>query len=456
MSGESRSGTRRHFVAAVAAAGLGLGTVGSFRRGDAETESPASTTRRETSTVTAAAAESEADSGISEANAEGDRSDALTRTPILGANLNGRPHRLLNNFELIDASNTTWVRAFLDVRNKLADGTAPENDPDVRALRRAARERNCSLVVSLKWDFAASWGDKEPARVPQPGSTDERALCRCARRYLDAIGVPLDVVVLGNEPMWETPAADIRVENPPIVRFTRAVKEHLVQYGDHGDPAYLVGSFNRAHDDDVRTRQFAHFYRELFEMAREDEDVDGVDLHIHYDRFAEAEKTVAVARDELLDGTIIVTEFSPVWRYARNVNTPISEFEAGERFALDHDLPAETTAVEYFEYAKRNPRPPEELGEFYDAMPWYNANHVEDVYDLFSEFGVSVATFGLLQGIGMRNEDWSENWTPFHINFLSQPALMRAESGVERTAHPLYIDDYRRRTGRDSSTAADA
>ena len=442
--------TRRRFVAGVAAAGagfgvagLGIGGTGAGERGaggsgddGASRSSP--TARRESATT---ADDDEADRG-------GDAgTEEPTETPVVGANLNGRPRRLLGDFELLDASGTTWVRAFLDVRKKLADGTDPANDPDVLALRRAAREHDCKLVVSLKWDFKANWGDKKPTRVPSPNSEYERRLCRCAAEYLGHIG-EVDVVVLGNEPMWETLEPDIAVEDPPLLRFTRTVKDYLVREGDHGSPRYLVGAFNRIYDDGVR-RRFAHFYREAFALAHEDEDVDGVDLHIHYDGLDEAEEMLALARAELPKGTLTVTEFCPVFRYARHVDDPLSASEGGERFARDHGLPAETTAVEYFEYAKRNPRPPEEITEFYDAVPWYNVNHVEDMYGLFADFGVDVGTFGLLQGRGMRNEDWTDGWSPFHINFLFQPALMRADRGVEHTANLHYIDNYRRRTVRE-------
>ena len=451
----SRPVTRRRFVAAATAV-ASLGTVGLLSGGNdaggraderavaaAAGDGTPSSTHVESATPPAESA-TEAHAADSDADER-----ATVDAPVLGANLNGRPRRLLNRFELIDASDTKWVRAFLDVRKKLAAGTPPERDPDVLALRRAARERDCKLIVSLKWDFKANWGDKKPMRVPPADSRYERELCRCAARYLAAIDAPVDIVVLGNEPMWETLPADIGVADSPLLRFTRTAKEHLVRHGDHGDPSYLVGAFNRLHDDRIRERRFGHFCRETFEMVREDEDVEGVDLHLHYDVLAEAEEMLTVARAELPDGTLTVTEFSPMLRYARHVHDPLSASTAGERFALDRGLPPEMTAVEYFEYAKRNPRSPEELADFYDAMPWYNADHVEDIYALFSEFGVSVGTFGLLQGEGMRNEDWTTGWQPFHINFLFQPALLRADRGIEHTAHPRYIDDYRRRTERD-------
>ena len=452
-NGDQRDTTRREFLAGAIVAGLSVGFAGGLggatstvrttplgSGGDPSRDSPDPSTG-----PVAASSNDTAEGDWDQAAVE--RAVSQAGTSVLGANLNGRPHRLGDNFELLDASETTWVRAFLDVRAKLADETPPEDDPDVVALRRAARELNCKLIVSLKWDFKANWGDKEPASVPPSGSEAERNLCQCAVRYLRSIGAPVDVVVLGNEPMWETLDDDIKVDDPPVVRFTRTAKAHLVEDGDHGDPTYLVGAFNRAHHDGTRTREFPQFYRGMFDFVRADEDVDGIDLHVHYGSFAQAEKTVAVARRALPEATITATEFSPVWRYKRHVGTPITEFEAGEQFASEYDLSGGTTAVDYFEYAKRNPRPPAELADFYDAMPWYNVDHLAEVHDLFSRYGVSVGTLGFLQSLDMRNADWTGDWPPFHINFLYQPALTRTDDGVQSTAHPQYLEDYRERTG---------
>lgn len=428
--------TRRGFLSAVVTAGVGLGTVGTgLGDGGAGQLSSGNGGHSQTPTATP----------TDEATMDGEPIDA----PVIGANLNGRPHRLLENLDLLEASGTTWVRAFLDVRAKLADGGDPGTDPDIVALRRAARERDCNLIVNLKWDFAANWGDKAPMRVPESGSSGERDLCACAAEHLAAIDAPVDVVVLGNEPMWETLDGDIKTEDAPILRFTRTVKDHLLNRGAHGEPQYLVGALNRAHDEHVRTQQYPDFYRQLTRLAREDGDIDGVDLHLHFDRLSEAETMLAVAREAVPDGTILATEFSPVFRYERHIHEPIDASPSGERFRRAHGLPAGITAVEYFERAKRNPRPAGELADFYAAMPWYNVNHVEDLYELFADYDVSVGTFGFLQGEGMRHEDWTDGWQPFHINFLYQAALTGADE-LSGTANRHYLEDYRRLAGSDA------
>jgi len=434
-------------LASAASAGVGLGAFGALFGWDGPRIAPPAGARGTAAPGTTGDAGRPGDGASTDSADSDERPARRSGSSVVGANLNGRPRRLLDGHELIDASDTRWVRAFLDVREKQASATPPADDPDVLALRQVARERACHLVVSLKWDFAARWGDKPPMAVPRPDSAAERDLFRTATECLEAIGADLDVVVLGNEPMWETRAGDIRVDDPPIVGFTRNAKDHLVRHGDHGDPTYLVGAFNRNDSDRMRERVYPQFYEGMYDFVREDGDVDGVDLHLHFVGLADAEGMIAAAREALPDGVITATEFSPMWRYVRHVAEPIGTSESGARFARDHDLPPTTTAVDYFEAAKRDPRSPEEVAAFYEAMPWYNTSHVADVCALFDDYGVSVGTLGFLAGLGMRNEDWTDDWAPFHINMLFQPVLMRADRGIEHTALPPYVEDYRARTG---------
>lgn len=359
-------------------------------------------------------------------------------TATFGANMNGWPRPLNHNMDLVDASNTTWVRAFFDIRKKNHNGIHPKNDPDVVALRRAKREKDCKLIVSLLWDFKGLFGNKSSMNVPRPGSRREVELRRCATRYLRNIGVPVDVVVLGNEPMWETKREDVRVENPPIVRFTRNVKDHLIRHGDHGNSTYLVGSLNRLDDDVVREEQYPEFFQGMFDMARYDDDVDGVDLHIHYEWHREAREMVKIARNRLPNGVLTATEFSPVYRYERGVTDKIRSSESGREFLREYDHPWDWTALDYFDFAKNHPRPRSEFHDFYDAMPWYWTKHLQMNHRLFERFDVSVATLGFLLGPGMRDTHWGPNWKPFPINHLFQSAMIQG-----RGDHPHFFDEYR-------------
>ena len=360
------------------------------------------------------------------------------RSLDVGGSVHGRAHRLGDDLDLIGRSGTEWIHAFLDVRRKYDDDVDPWRDPDVRALRRASREEGAKLLVTLQWNFIGIFGDLEAERVPAPGSERERGLIEYAGRLLEAIDEPIEILVLGNEPVWEAMDADIKANPAPIVRFTRELKTYLVEHAPPGDPRLLVGAFNRLYDtvwDD-----YQDFFRQFFDLARQDDDVDGVDLHVHYYARSQARRMFDVARREFPEGTITVTEFSPVFRYFDHVDTPIAEFEGGDRFAARYGVEEDTTVTEYFEAAKDDLLSPREIADFYAAMPWYNVHFVADMYDLLSDFDVEVGTFGFLVEDDVHNVVWDEDWSPFPLNCLFQPALVDSEHG----AHPYYIEDFRR------------
>lgn len=372
---------------------------------------------------------------------EGGTARTVTNSTTIGGTLNGHPRILRNSFNLLEDSKTSWIHGFLDVRGKYEDGTAPKDDPDVEALRRAAAEHDTSIAISLLWDFKGTFG-KDKENVPEPDSRRERALFEYATKLLQALDHPPEIIVLGNEPMWETPEEDVHGRDLAIVPFTRNLKDHLVEHFQTDSSKLLVGSLNRLHDGFLE-RYFPHLRREFFDMARNDDDIDGIDLHVHFKKSENAEEMIATAREEVPNGIITTTEFSPAGRYNKNKDTQIGQSEPGKRFATHYDHPEDMTVQEYFQLAIDQPRPRNEMADFYDAMPWYNVGFVEDLWQLLKKYDVSVGFTLFMLGPGLGNTNWPRVWTPYPLNGLYQGPLINTENG----AHPHYLSDYRIRAG---------
>ncbi len=420
---------RRHFLALGTAAVAGC-TDGTWQMGGGDT-------RVERGTSTSAGRDREPLPETDDSTAEADDGAATTS---IGGSLNGRARRLAGDLHLIEKSNTQWLHAFLDVRGKYEGDTPPEHDPEVKTLREVSAETDVNLIVSLNWDFVGLFGDKEKVRVPSPGSSRERALFEYATELLTAIEHPVNTILLGNEPIWETADADIYGRNPALVPFTRRLKEHLLQNYTLGDPRLFVGSFNRLYQDYRRT-DYRHLYDQLFEMARSDDDIAGVDLHIHYETYSEARTMVQVARREVPNAAITATELSPIWRYDKKIDIPLYKFRGGREFAEKYGYPADMRPLDYFEGAKDDRRAPKEMGDFMKTMPWYNVRFVEDMYQLLSKYNVEVGTFGFLLDETVQHTEWTKHWRPFQINYLFQRGLIDSKDGT----HPYYIHDYRNR-----------
>lgn len=402
---------------------------------------PATTRRRVLRTATAAATGGLLLSGTSDA-ASAAVTPSQRGTPIIGANVNGGAP-ILNANGLVERSNTTHVRARLDIREKAHNGTAPDNDPDVEALRQAAREHDCTLIISLLWDFAGQFG-KSSVSVPAGGSQRDRTLKRTAAKYLRALGDAVDTVVLGNEPLWETRDDDLSGDPAPFIQFVRRVKAHLDGPTELlGGPAYLVGALNRLYDEPVR-RNHSTFLDQMFELARSEE-FEGLDLHVHYDTFDEAETMVRIGREEVPNGRLDVTEFSAVHRYHRHMDATLGTWDRGQAFAAEYGYAPSTTVFDYVRAAANTPRPRDEIGTFYRVMPWYNPDQIEDLRTLFTKFAVDFGGIGFAHGYRARQKHFDAGWRqwPFHLNQLFQPGIIQAPDGIQSAPHPLFMDDYR-------------
>lgn len=372
--------------------------------------------------------------------------------PVLGGNLNGEPYRFERTYADIqrplEESRTPLIRAFFDVPLMVGEED-PYEHPDVAVIRNAAGA-GFDTVLSLKWDFKGIHQyDGEP--IPEPGSAREQELFEYATGIIDAVNADSDgtenqYVVLGNEPMWETQEADQYYRNGsvPIVEFMDNLKEHLsTHYDEHypdRDVPLLLGAINRL---DERRTQRIPMVREFLERARTDDDIAGIDLHLHYDDLSQAAAMLDHARTAIGDDSMLfVTEYSPVFRYKQHVNDPLGTTTMGQTFASKYGRSPDMQVDEYIQAAKQEQISRDEWTDFIQSMDWFNEDFVNHTYRLFSHYGVDVATVGFTQYAVMRNEDWTrDTWLPFHINFLYLPAIV--EGAVDAYNEP-YMKDYRR------------
>ena len=360
----------------------------------------------------------------------------LTATPVddepagasIGVSAHGRPWRINDRMGLIDESGTEWLHAFLDVRRLFFTDVDLENHPNIRALRRASRDHGARLFVSLQWNFIGIFGEQDSIHIPDPNSRREQEMIRFAVEVLEAIGEPVAVVGLGNEPIWETIDADFMGEDAPMIPFIRRMTDHVTREYTVGEPRFIHGAFNRLYSEYVR-EEYATFNRRLLELARDHDRVDGIDLHIHYASLEDAERMLGIARQWYPDGMITTTEFSPIWRYDQHKREQIRSYPGGVEFLREYGIPGDVQVDEYLELKKETPMSHEEAEDFYGTMPWYNVNFVDDMYHLLEKYGAEIGTFCFLTEDDVDQLDWTGEWAPFPLNCLFQPALIGTENG---------------------------
>lgn len=361
---------------------------------------------------------------------------ASARGQLLGANYNERPRDV--DAALLDASRTPWVRGFFDILQ--LEGTENlTSNANVAGMRRAA-DAGQELLVSLKWAF-----ERENENVPAPGSPREAELFELAVDTLLAIDRPINSLVLGNEPMWETLHADLQFDNGavPYVTFTERLLDHIqaefgTQFAAH--PRYFVGSLNRV---DQANNQNKDVVQELLRITREDADIAGLDLHLHFDSQEQARAMLEYGRQEIgEDKDLLVTEFSPVWRYENALNDPIGATLDGALFAQQFGYAPTLEVDEYLTTTYSDQVSRQEWTDFIESQPWYNENHIADMHGMFREFDVSVATLGFSQPLSFRGTNAaSGNYTPFHINWLYVIGLIEGTDFLE-AYNERYMDDW--------------
>ncbi|MAT68696.1 MAG: hypothetical protein CMJ58_04160 [Planctomycetaceae bacterium] len=356
---------------------------------------------------------------------------------ILGANYN-ETSRYVDEAQLA-LSKTKWVRGFFDILQMQDVGNLATND-NIVGLRRA-QAAGQQVIFSFKWAF-----ENHNQNVPTPGSPQEAALFARAVETLEAVGAPINHIVLGNEPMWETRQADLQRpapgEAPAVVTFTERLLDYVQQhYGalQTQRPQYYVGSLNRLYDAGP---QGSAVVQEFFQLARDNPLVAGVDLHVHYDTLQEAQEMMQFARSTLGAGKdLLATEFSPVWRYQNALDEPIGADPAGAQFAQQYGYEPSLLVQDYLHDAFASQVSRQEWTDFIVSQPWFNEHHIRNMHALFRQHGVSVATLGYNQTEAMRGLDPTRSgYAPFQINWLFIEGLVEESEPLDASNEPYMAD----------------
>lgn len=355
---------------------------------------------------------------------------------VLGANYNERPRDV--DASLLTASRTPWVRGFFDMFN--LEGTSNlSSNVNVAGMRRAA-DAGQELLLSFKWAF-----DRENESVPAPGSPREAELFQLAFDSIQAIDRPISSLVLGNEPMWETRTADLEFVNGsvPYVAFTERLLDHLQSEFESQElpqPRYYLGSLNRLDQTANRNKDVV---QELLRVSRENPSIAGLDVHIHFDTEQQARSMLNYARQQL--GTqkeLLVTEFSPVWKYQNAFDDSIGATAAGMQFAQQYGYSPSMRVDDYLTAAYDDQVSRQEWTDFIISQPWYNEDHLDDMQSLFREFNVSIATLGFSQPLSFRGTNASSgSYVPYHINWLYIIGLIEGDDLLEAYNEP-YMEDW--------------
>lgn len=345
----------------------------------------------------------------------------------MGVNVNERPHWLKK--EMLEQSQTTWTRAFIEASHYIKGDRSLEDDFRVDALKRVADD-GYKVLLSIKWNLKeANWN------VPEPGSKQEMQWFQFAEDLLDELQGDLSILVLVNEITIDTPEQDLQPNEDgviPFVRFQKRLLDHISDLnpkGSDGKPLPIyTGGFTRLDQE----KQQAHPANQaIIEWVNEDNRLAGADYHIHQPDYKTSLEATEFIRKQIPDKPLIVTEFSLIWKWKAHLGDKIGSTKSGRQFAERYNLNPEMTVAEYATQAFSNPVSEDQWQDFMKSQPWFEPDYLDIVGRMMENHGVVVATYAFTQNPETERA-WSisENMDPWFIQQLFIPRVAKSPNGI--------------------------
>lgn len=362
----------------------------------------------------------------------------------LGANFNENLSTIDHN--LLKDSGVSWVRGFVNI-NKLflnaEEGNIsagqfnkilkwPDIDPFLATSKIRTSSGQMRQILSLKLEFK-----NRNMGVPQVGSKGAIALYNTIYEFLKAhgTGAETDILVLGNEPMWETEKEDAEKYraflNELINRVDRWKRQENWNYDIY------IGAVNRS------SQVQDHPIKEvIIDITKNNPKVIGLDVHIHAASIEEIEDDLKFIREEQgVNKSIISTEFSIVRVFNLHKNELIPTSFAS-KYGYDQSLKIYEYLNQSMERVTTNkPISSVELLELFESYDWYPKNWFNKFEELFSKYGVAIATYRLMSD-GDMNKRLNQKSQLWDINALYLGKILGSTKGKFNT-NPLVYPDFK-------------
>lgn len=388
------------------------------------------------------------------------------RAQELGANYNQNFRDVYN--PLIVSSGARWVRAFVNIpRNYLEidksgavtgvlasnitePADAVSNDSEVLAAAAVSKliettsvrvsGQPVKIILSLKVDFKFLKGG-----VPDANSQEMVYLFSAIEQFLTAHnhGAYIDILVVGNEPMFEVPVSDadkygtylnLLIDKVAALRAANAGWKYEI----------FTGALNRAHELGSAPTPNP-ILQQIVNITKANSKVSGIDLHLHVDDPSVAEADVNFIRNSQgISKKIISTEFSLVGLWDAHKNDPLGAW--GKQNGYPEDM-------RMFEWlnsliqraAAGNPINKDQFMSFFNAQPWYPKNWFATLFNMFRKYGLYAATYGLEASpkIPYTLDLLNENSTIWVLNFVYNGTLLGTGPDGYYNANPLVYPEFR-------------
>ncbi|MDD3322876.1 MAG: T9SS type A sorting domain-containing protein [Paludibacter sp.] len=371
-------------------------------------------------------------------------SSSLLKAQDLGANFNENIDKASTT--LITKSAVKWIRGFVNVPmyclNLSTNGTVTGvNDYGIQTLSGintlinaknvTVNDERVKVIFSLKMDFTT-----KNMGVPASGSTEMGYVLTSVEKLLKEknLGASIDILVVGNEPMWETPVAD--ANNYEAFLNQLIDKVDSLKTANNWNYEIFAGSLNKA-----STNKTHAILQKVLKIAKENPKISGLDVHEHVTLLSDAENDIKYLREtQGFTKKMMCTEFSLVWLWDAHENDILGSWGALNGYSSTMKMYEWLNAVMLKSYAG-TPVSQDLFRSYFESTSWYPKNWFNTFYDLFKKYNFSVIFYGI-QNLPTKSQLTSSSalWT---VNFVYNGTYLGLDSDNIGNTNPLVYPAFK-------------
>ena len=363
----------------------------------------------------------------------------------LGANFNEAIAGI--DTSLVAKSKVKWVRGFVNIPAKLlninnegvlsgVNQTAINNYTDhinfLNAKKVITDGEAVKLIFSLKTNFKHL-----NVGVPLIGSEEMSYWLNAIEQLLvnKGIGNSIDILVLGNEPMWETENEDASTYGLFLNYLANVAADWKTKYNWTFD--IYSGALNRAKELSSNP-----ILNQVINVTIRNNNIVGIDLHPHCKTIDQTEDDLSFVRSKIAyKKDVILTEFSLNRMFVDHGNDPIGGW--GVQYGYKPELLMyQWLNILMIDAAAGRPHSSDEVISFFNTRSWYPKNWFTTFYDAFKKYKVKAATYRLQDEMINPPKLLNSESAMWLLNALYNGKLLGVDDNGVWNTNPLCFPDY--------------
>lgn len=362
----------------------------------------------------------------------------------LGANFNENIDKVTPT--IVSKTNVKWVRGFVNIPalclNMTSAGVVTGvNQTAIQNLTRldnmaSAKTVNAGgqpvkMIFSLKLDFLNT-----NMGVPAVGTPAMTYLMTAIEKVLTRknFGANIDILAVGNEPMWETPTAD--ADKYEAFLNLLIDKVDSMRTANNWDYEIYAGALNKANSNTTHA-----ILQKVLKIAKQNPKIVGLDMHEHVTTLTEAENDIKYIRTtQQFSKKLMCTEFSLVWLWGAHASDALGSWGTANGYSSTSKMYEWLNQL----IQKSNSGTPVSADHFlsyFNSTSWYPKNWFYNFYKIFKKYDFSQVTYGI-QNLPVNTVLTSSSvlWT---LNFACNGTYLGLDSDKLGNRNPLVYPAFK-------------